>query len=192
PSGIANPGPMGLFGFASTTFILSMYTVQTRGISHPNVVVGMSIFAGGLTQFIAAMWEFPRGNVFGATVFASYGSFWMSYATIFIPSSGILAAYSDPKELASALGIYLLTWDMVTLFFLLVVIRSSVAYSLLLGAFSVALACLAGGEFSGSLMVTKVGGAFGIIGALIAYYIAISAMMAAERRAIVSLPLGVW
>lgn len=111
-----------------------MYIVQTRGISHPNVVVGMSIFAGGLTQFIAAMWEFPRGNVFGATgacpaavtflhihpfpVFASYGSFWMSYGTIFIPSSGILAAYSDPKELASALGIYLLTWDMVTLFFL--------------------------------------------------------------------------
>lgn len=36
----------------------------------------------------------------------------------FIPSSGILAAYPDPNELASALGIYLIAWLMVTLFFL--------------------------------------------------------------------------
>jgi hypothetical protein len=27
----------------------------------------MAIFTGGLLQFIAGMWEFPRGNVFGAT-----------------------------------------------------------------------------------------------------------------------------
>jgi hypothetical protein len=44
-----------------------MYNVKTRGITTPNVVVGMAIFAGGLTQFIAGMWEFPRGNVFGTT-----------------------------------------------------------------------------------------------------------------------------
>jgi GPR1/FUN34/yaaH family len=48
------------------------------------------------------------------SAFASYGAFWMSYATIFIPSSGILAAYTDDTELASALGIYLITWFMFT------------------------------------------------------------------------------
>ncbi|KAJ7095558.1 Gpr1 family protein [Mycena epipterygia] len=191
-SGIANPGPMGLFAFASTTFILSMFNVQTRGIAHPNVVVGMAIFAGGLTQFIAGMWEFPRGNVFGATAFSSYGAFWMSYATIFIPSSGIMAAYSDPDELASALGIYLTAWMMLTIFFLLTVLRKSVAYTALLSSLTVAFACLAGAEFSGSLMVQKAGGVFGIITGFIAYYIGVSEMMTAERRAIVRLPLGVW
>ena len=44
-----------------------MYNVSTRGIHTPNVVVGMALFGGGLTQFMAGMWEFPRGNVFGAT-----------------------------------------------------------------------------------------------------------------------------
>jgi succinate-acetate transporter protein len=44
-----------------------MFNVNTRGIRIPNVVVGMAIFAGGLLQFIAGMWEFARGNVFGAT-----------------------------------------------------------------------------------------------------------------------------
>ncbi|KAJ7844448.1 FUN34 transmembrane protein [Mycena leptocephala] len=192
PSGIGNPGPMGLFAFASTTFILSMYNVKTRGITTPNVVVGMAIFAGGLTQFIAGMWEFPRGNVFGATAFSSYGAFWMSYATIFIPSSGILAAYPDPNELASALGIYLIAWLMVTLFFLLAAISKSIAYTALLSSLSVAFACLAAAQFSGSVMVTKAGGVFGIITALIAYYIGVSEMLAAERRALVRLPLGVW
>jgi hypothetical protein len=33
----------------------------------------------------------------------------MSYATILIPSSGIVAAYTDERELSNALGIYLIT-----------------------------------------------------------------------------------
>ncbi|KAF7337226.1 Ammonia transport outward protein 2 [Mycena sanguinolenta] len=192
PSGIGNPGPMGLFAFASTTFILSMYNVQARGITTSNVVVGMAIFGGGLTQFIAGMWEFPRGNVFGATAFSSYGAFWMSYATIFIPSSGILAAYPDPTELASALGIYLVAWLMVTIFFLLAVVNRSIAYTLLLSSLTIAFACLAGAQFSGSVMVTKAGGAFGIITAFIAYYIGVSEMLAAEQHAVIALPLGTW
>ncbi|KAJ7098509.1 FUN34 transmembrane protein [Mycena belliarum] len=191
-SGVANPGPMGLFSFASTTFILSMFNVQTRGIAHPNVVVGMAIFAGGLTQFIAGMWEFPRGNVFGATAFSSYGAFWMSYATLFIPSSGIQAAYTDPDEFASAVGIYLVAWLMVTLFFLLAVLRKSIAFTALLSALSVAFACLAAAEFSGSATVTKAGGIFGIITAFIAYYMGVSELLRAERRPVASLPLGVW
>jgi len=56
-----------LFSFASTTFILSLINVQTRGVKTPNVVVGMALFTGGLTQLLAGMWEFPRGNTFGGT-----------------------------------------------------------------------------------------------------------------------------
>jgi len=42
----------------------------------------------------------------------------MSYATILIPASGIMAAYPDEAELGNALGIYLITWMMITFFFL--------------------------------------------------------------------------
>lgn len=44
-----------------------MFNVNTRGVHTPNVVVGMAIFSGGLVQLLAGLWEFPRGNVFGAT-----------------------------------------------------------------------------------------------------------------------------
>jgi len=69
PMRIANPGALGLFSFASTTFILSLYNVNARGVAVPNVVVGMACFCGGLAQLLAGMWEFPLGYVFFATVF---------------------------------------------------------------------------------------------------------------------------
>jgi succinate-acetate transporter protein len=44
-----------------------MYTVNARNIHTPNVIVGMAAFSGGLAQFMAGMWAFPRGDVFAAT-----------------------------------------------------------------------------------------------------------------------------
>jgi hypothetical protein len=58
--------------------------------------------------------------------FTSYGAFWMSYATILIPNSGILTAYADHEdELSQALGIYLITWFVFT--FLLMYVSLSFA-----------------------------------------------------------------
>lgn len=55
-----------MFSFAATTFLLSLFIVHTRSVQAPNVVIGMSIFAGGLVQLLAGMWEIPNGNTFGA------------------------------------------------------------------------------------------------------------------------------
>ncbi len=70
----------GLFAFASTTLVLSLYNVNARDITVPNVIVGMALFYGGLAQLLAGMWEFVAGNTFGAT-----GEFWGNFP--FFPSS---------------------------------------------------------------------------------------------------------
>ena len=44
----------------------------------------------------------------------------MSFAAINLPSTGIIAAYKSESELRSAIGIYLISWFMVTFFFLYV------------------------------------------------------------------------
>ena len=64
---LANPGPLGLYGFAATTLILSLFNVGANNIVVPNAIVGMAIFYGGLVQLLAGMWEFACGNTFGAT-----------------------------------------------------------------------------------------------------------------------------
>jgi len=190
PSRIANPGALGLFSFASTTFILSLYNVQTRGVKAPNAVVGMALFTGGLAQLLAGMWEYPRGNTFGATAFSSYGAFWMSYATILIPSSGILDAYANnPDELSNALGIFLITWFMFTTLLLFGAIRRNISFCFLLTFLALAFLLLACGEWSGKVHVTKAGGAFGILAALVAYYCAVSELLIREESYFL-LPLG--
>ena len=57
----------GLLSFASTTLVLSLINVSTRGVTTPNIVVGMALGVGGLAQLLAGMWEFAAGNTLGAT-----------------------------------------------------------------------------------------------------------------------------
>jgi len=189
----ADAGPLGLFGFAATTLVLSLYNVQARGITHPNVVVGMAIAFGGLAQLLAGMWEFPRGNTFAATAFSSYGAFWISYAAILLPGTGIAASY-DPttNEFASAIGIYLLSWFIITFMFFIAALRKSVAFIALFLFLFITFLLLGAGSFTANLSVTKAGGGVGIATALVAFYIGLSMLLASEAKSIVTLPLGVF
>src|SRR5438132_7075514 len=85
---VADPAPLGLAGFALTTFILSAHNAGWA----PDVVwVGLALFYGGLAQFMAGMQEFRNRNTFGAVAFTSYGAFWFSLATfVIIDLSGVL------------------------------------------------------------------------------------------------------
>ena len=106
-----NPAPLGLCGFALTTFVLSLVNVHARSVTEPNIVIGLALGYGGLAQFCAGMWEFACGNTFGALAFSSYGAFWLSFAVIFIPFFNISSDpvyVNDPSEFTSALGHYLI------------------------------------------------------------------------------------
>jgi len=190
PRRLGNSGPLGLWSFASTTFILSWYNTGVRGIVDPNVVVGMALGVGGLAQLLAGMWAFAAGNTFGGTAYSSYGCFWLSFAAIYIPGSGILSAYeSAPTELNSALGIYLLTWFIVTFLFLIAASRTNLGLIALLFFLTITFLLLAISKFQDSVAVNKAGGAFGVVTALIAYYVGLSEMLVRDESWI-TLPLG--
>lgn len=55
-SRFANPAPLGLCGFALTTFLLSLINLGTKGITEPNIVIGAAFAYGGLVQLLAGMW----------------------------------------------------------------------------------------------------------------------------------------
>jgi succinate-acetate transporter protein len=175
---IANPAPLGLFSFASTTLILSLINVQARGVTEPNIVVGMALGCGGLAQLLAGMWEFVCGNTFGATAFSSYGAFWISYALIFIPGTGILTAYETvATETHNAVAFFLLAWFIFTFCMFLASLRSTVALASLFFFLDLTFMLLMIGQFKNDVDVTKAGGAFGIVTAAIAYYTAASGLI---------------
>ena len=72
---VADPAPLGLAGFALTTFLLSGHNATFI----PDLIwVAPALFYGGLAQLLAGMQEFRNRNVFGATAFSTYGAFWLS------------------------------------------------------------------------------------------------------------------
>lgn len=53
---IGNPAPLGLCGFAMTTFVLGCINMKARGITEPYMVVGPAFAYGGLVQLLSGMW----------------------------------------------------------------------------------------------------------------------------------------
>jgi len=173
---IANPAPLGLISFASTTLLLSFVNVRTRGVTEPNIVLGMALAVGGLCQFLAGMWEFAAGNTFGATAFSSYGGFWFSFAAILIPGFNVATALGGTFQ--TALALYLSTWFIFTFIMLLASLRSNLGLVLLFFFLDLTfLLLMIGNLFPAKTAIVKAGGAFGIITAFIAYYVGASELM---------------
>ena len=78
----ANPGPLGLMGFGMTTVLLNMHNAGFFPLSA--VIISMGIFYGGFAQILAGLLEYKKGNTFPATVFTSFGLFWLSLIGIFL------------------------------------------------------------------------------------------------------------
>jgi succinate-acetate transporter protein len=76
-SPVADPAPLGLAGFALTTFLLSAFNAGWMTKASGLAWLSYALAYGGIAQLLAGMWEFRNRNVFGATAFASYGSFWI-------------------------------------------------------------------------------------------------------------------
>ncbi|KAI9310630.1 GPR1/FUN34/yaaH family-domain-containing protein [Dichotomocladium elegans] len=192
PTPIANPGPLGLCGFALTTLVLSLHNANAGmpAGTPSNVVVGLAFFYGGLVQLLAGMWEFRTGNTFGATAFSSYGGFWLSYAIMFIPGANIQAAYADhPGQLAHSLGIYLVAWSIFTGIMLIACHRSTVGLVALFFCLEITFILLAAADLNSSATCKVAGGAMGVVTACIAWYNALAGLLTKESSYF-TLPVG--
>jgi succinate-acetate transporter protein len=122
----ADPAPLGLAGFALTTFLLSGHNASWI----PDLIwVGPAIFYGGLAQLLAGMWEFRNRNVFGATAFSTYGAFWMGLGLFIILGVGNgnwLKGYTG-GDLTNALAWYLFAFAVFNLYMLIGSMRVNAA-----------------------------------------------------------------
>jgi succinate-acetate transporter protein len=165
-----NPAPLGLFSLGGTLLVWSLVNVRTDHVTTPNIVVSLAFAFGGLIQLLAGMWEFAVGNTFGATVFSAYGGFWLSYAILYIPSSGILGSYTT-SELDDAYGFYLASWFIITFLIFIGSLRSNLILIIMFFTLTMMFMLLTIAQYHGNVLkITKAGGAFGIVTAFIAFY----------------------
>ena len=171
---IADPAPLGLAGFALTTLVLSVYNAGLIKTGS-GTVLGLALAYGGIAQLAAGMWEFVKGNTFGATAFASYGAFWLSF-WYFVNH---LPADTAGNDLAHGIGVYLLAWGIFTFYMFIASTRVSGAVAavfillaatfivLAIGAFTMNTADIAAASYN---TVYKVGGWLGLATAAVAWY----------------------
>jgi len=175
----ANPAPLGLAGFAATTFMLSMINADL--VSHTALagVLGLALAYGGIAQLIAGIWEFRTGNTFGAVAFCSYGAFWISF--YFLVTVGLKGV--PVRELDSVIGLYLWTWGIFTslMFFASLRTTGAVALVFLLLAITFIVLGIGNSALSGGTATingtVKLGGYLGIATAIAAWYTAIAAVL---------------
>jgi hypothetical protein len=162
---IADPAPLGLAGFAMTTFVLSCVNAGLVSKSVEPVVLPLALCYGGLVQLLAGMWEFRRANTFGALAFSSYGAFWLSFAA-FVK---FVAPGLGPSA-TSATGIFLLAWTIFTAYMTVAALRTNGAVLTVFVALTVTFALLTIGTFTGAATISVIGGWAGLVTAVVAWY----------------------
>jgi hypothetical protein len=163
---IANPAPLGLAGFAMTTFVLSMFNSGFVSSAGEPIVFGLALAYGGLAQLLAGMWEFKTGNTFGALAFSSYGAFWISFwAFVQFFEKSVPAA-----DAGHAVGLYLWAWAIFTAYMTIASLRTSVAVFLVFVLLTITFILLGIGNSGGHTTIIHWGGYIGIITALAAWY----------------------
>lgn len=188
---IADPVPVGIAGFAMTTFVLSCINAGFfGGTAGTPMVLGLAIFYGGLVQLLAGLWAFRKGETFVAVAFCSYGGgFWLSYFFLVY----FIAPHLPASVAGNAIGLYLLGWLIFTAYMTIAALRTNLA---VLGVFltltaTYLLLVLANlGVATSSLL--PIGGYVGITCGVIAWYVAFAHVVNATfgRDLIPTFPLG--
>lgn len=178
---LANPAPLGLTGFALTTWMLSMVNVGWfTGASVPLVLASAFAF-GGTAQFFAGLMEMPRGNTFGFVAFCSYGAFWWTFA--------LFVEFFAAKVPADVVGWWLLMWGVFSFYMWIGSMALNRTLQLIFLALWITFALLAGAELTGSGALHLVGGYMGLLTAVLAFYLA-AAEIINETHGRTVLPIG--
>ena len=164
---IADPAPLGLAAFALTTFVLSMFNSGLVSDKGEPIVLGLALAYGGLAQLLAGMWEFKNNNTFGATAFASYGAFWLSFWAF---NQFYADKITDKADAGHAVGLYLIAWGIFTAYMWIASLRVSVAVSVVFLLLAATFIVLGIGESGADTSIVKIGGYIGLATALAAWY----------------------
>jgi uncharacterized protein len=187
PAPIADPGPLGLAGFAMTTFVLSMFNADLVAKGGEPVVLGLAVAYGGLAQLLAGMWEFKTGNTFGAVAFSSYGAFWISFFVLV----QFFVKDIPAKDAGHAIGLYLIAWGIFTGYMFIASLRTTAAISLVFLLLTATYVLLGIGNAGAHTNIVKWGGYVGLATAAAAWYASFAAVTNATFKRIV-LPVMPW
>jgi uncharacterized protein len=194
----ADPAPLGLAAFATTTFLLSAANAGWMTKATGAAFLGYAFAYGGLGQLLAGMWEFRNRNVFGATAFSTYGAFWIGVGLwVLLVANPTVAAAKTPLTLAAAstaLGHdkawILLAFAVVNTYLLILSTQINLAvFGVFLTLEATEIVLFVGG-FANSSGIVKAGGYIGVLTAIVAWYTSAAFISRGMAGGKIVLPVG--
>jgi succinate-acetate transporter protein len=207
-SGLANPLPLGLIALAFATALIGssfarfLAPLPMAGIG---LIVAASLCLGGVVQILAGIWTFGRHagmgdlgryNTLAATIFTAYGGFLLALGTLFLlPTFGTAAAFGTGAiagTINHILALFFLCWAITCGVLLLAALKSSSGLTLVMGLLFLSYLCLFVGELVNAFLpILIIGGIFGMICALVAWYSALGWLLRSTGSPL-HLPFGEW
>lgn len=179
----ANPAPLGLLGFGMTTVLLNLHNAGLYELNA--MILAMGIFYGGISQAIAGVLEWKKGNTFGTVAFTSYGFFWLVLVGLIVfPKTGLMPATSETGMTA-----FLAMWGVFTFILFCATLKMNRATQFIFASLTVLFALLAVGDATGSAAIKTLAGWEGIVCGASAIY-AGAAQILNEVYGRTVLPLG--
>jgi len=161
----ANPAPLGLCAFGTTTVLLSLANAGVIGLTSP--ILAMALLYGGIAQIIAGLMEWKKNNNFGFLTFVSFGTFWITFAGVLtLPVLGL----AKPPA-AVDLAAYLAVWGIVAFGLLVCTLNMHRSLQLTVLAVFLTIALLVAAELTESGMIKLGAGIMGLIAGGLALYI---------------------
>ncbi|PSR27388.1 MAG: hypothetical protein C7B46_19450 [Sulfobacillus benefaciens] len=172
--------------FSTTSFMLGLYNaglVDPKGLA---AVLPVAFFFGGLMQILVAILEILSGNPFGATVFGSYGPFWVILGAINVWFARDIPA----SAMGSAMAVFLAMWAVISFYFTIASLRTNRVLTVILALITLALILLSLGSGLPSVLMTRIGGWVTLVFATLGWYYAFAHLLQFTYGRDV-LPLGV-
>lgn len=172
---LANPAPLGLFGFGMTTVLLNIHNAGFYPLGA--MILAMGLVYGGLAQVIAGAMEFKKGNTFGTLAFSSYGLFWWSLVILLILPNFTLVnpAVTVPND--TAMAAYFFMWGVFTLLMFFGTINKNRAIQFVFGSLVTLFFLLTAVRLTGSSELLLITGIEGIICGASAIYTGIAEVL---------------
>jgi hypothetical protein len=177
----ANPAPLGLIGFAATTWLLSMVNAGLFDKTSMPLVLAMALAFGGGAQMLAGLLCYFRGNTFATVAFLSYGAFWLSFVAYVQVFGGAAPG--------SFVGWYLFVWGVFTFYMWIASFRHNTALQLVFLTLWITFFLLAGGDWFGIHALHTLGGYTGLVCAGIAAYLSAAEVINGDYGRVI-LPIG--
>lgn len=171
---MADPSPAALGALGITLGLLSIVNAGLVDPASTGAFIPLAFFSGGLVILLAGLISFRNNEVFTATVYTSYGVFWIAIASLFAFPEQI--GITD-EALGPAVGLTLLMWAIFTVYVCIASLKTNWLIFILLLVLVGVFATLSAGFWTDTAGLIQLGGYLGIVDAVLAFYLSAAGLI---------------